>query len=255
MRENILFYDVPLENIKLIGPSGYAIHEGALIVRGGFASAEVTIPEELRSSDAIKPHARSRFARLGLNVMLGHAEAERIRHAHSLPRYIQVTLVNYGSFPLLMRNGDTIALSNLKDTLLTSDTETLTAGDQRFEIIPDMLPGRLCGNEWMRYIDPQEIQFDSHVRAAPFDAWHVKEGMFVVINTQEHVHVPEGHIGVIHATAKSIVHTSSVLVHPRWTGNKVLLEFLALRNFEITRGTKLAIMTIHKSDSARFLFF
>lgn len=258
MGEKILCQDVPLQNIQLIGPSGYWVMGGVLISRGGFASAEVAIPEEFSSCRQIEPHARSRFARLGLNVMLGHAEAQRMRHAHSLPTHIQVTLANYGSFPLLMRNEDTITLANVDEVsttlfasapYITLPTIALTA-NQRFELIPDALPQRMCGDGWIRYIDPHDEMKWSSMRQVPLNTFEAKEGMFVVIDTLPHIRIPEYYIGIIRPIVKNMVHTSSVLVYPESNGNVLLLEFLALRDEKITHGDTLAVMTVHESDAA-----
>ena len=257
MDRKVLFRDVPLQHIALIGPSGYTLTGGTLLSRGGFASAEVAIPEEFSSCRTVEPHARSRFARLGLNVMLGHAEAERMRHADSLPTHIQVTLANYGSFPLLMRNGDTIALTNISDILTarfvperhTPACAVALTGDQQFEIVPQTLAARMWGTQCIRYVDPHSMNWDLYTRSLLFDTLKIREGMFVVIGTRQHIHIPDAHIGIIHSTIQGAVHTSSVLVYPQSNGTTLLLEFLALRDFTLTRGDTLAVMTIHEADA------
>ena len=257
MERKVLFQDVPLQHIALIGPSGYPVTSGVLLSRGGFASAEVAIPEEFSSCQKVEPHARSRFARLGLNVMLGHAEAERMRHADSLPTHIQVTLANYGSFPLLMRSGDTIALANISDVrgtqfippMHTPACTIALTGDQQFEIVPQALATRMCGTECIRYIDPRSMDWDLYTRALLLDTLKMREGMFVVIGTRQHIHVPHACIGIIHSTTRNMVHSSSVFVHPRSSGTTLLLEFLALRDVTLTRDDTLAFMTIHESNA------
>lgn len=262
-----LHADCPLFDLAIMS---YGLFVGdkktILLFPNGIMKARVLIPDELRESLTLQAHARSTFARLGMYVVFDQKKyAQRILESHPIPPKLTVTVINWGEAPMLLREGDSIAISNASiisaeegtppyaapRTITYQSHTELHAGKEYIALNKEKLPRFFFGKEKsLPYVDPRNPHVSEYfeTKIIPQKGLWVSPDGFLVVLTREQLEIPSNHIGMVHHAIDAIPHSSANLVYPDWRGH-LALEFKAIRRIVITEGLHIAWISTHHAQN------
>ena len=248
--EDIFYADCPIRSLTPFIGESYLLEDGSMMVfPGAWIHAEVDAPEELRYERSVSVHSRSTFARLGLDMCIDQSEFQRIVLRKEPLTTIRVTIINEGAWPVVVREGDTVAVASRSRLFrLPVEKINLHAGNTRIEIIEENLPSlEIPGSGTVRYIDPSRVKSSEYTRTVSFDILHVHAGDYVVMSVKEYVALPPNRIGmVVPATDNLIFFNSSVFAYPGWSGY-LAIEFKAHQEMEVAPGLDLASLLLFQN--------
>ena len=245
--EDVFYADCPIRSLTPFIGTSYAIEDGSVMVfPGAWIHAEIDVPQELRHDTSVSVHSRSTFARLGLDMCIDQTEFQRIIFKKEPLTTIRVTIINEGLWPVVVREGDTVAVASRSRLFqLAVERMYLHAGNTRIEIIEENLPSfEIPDFGMIRYIDPSRVKSSEYTRTVSFDTLHVHVGDYVVMSVKESVTLLPNRIGmVVPATDNLIFFNSSVFAYPGWSGY-LAIEFKAHQEIEIMPGMHLAYLLL-----------
>ncbi len=238
-----------------------AIAYGESVVIGpeGWITVSVRVPEEFRDEFLIHVHANSTFARIGIQVVLDHTEINRLLVSDPLPNIIRVTIENWGEYPVLLRKGDTVVITNIGLTKtqspipIASEPESIAennvfhlhTGDKYLTISRWRVPRMHISGRRVRVIDPHMPHLDCITKTRRFKSLDIDPGKFFVIEAHETIRIPKNEIAILHRAHEGIQLTSAVLVYPNWTG-KLALEFRAMQKIALYPGVLIAFLSVYR---------
>ena len=248
--EDIFYADCPIRSLTpFIGESYIREDGGVIVFPNAWIHAEVDVPEEFHYDTSISVHSRSTFARLGLDMCITQGEFQRILLKKGPLTRIHVTIINEGVWPVVIREGDTVAVASMSKLFpLFVERVHLHAGNTRMEIIEEHLSTfEIPRLGIIRYIDPSYVAQGQYACTVSFSTMDLRVGDYEVVSIEEYIAIPENCIGImVPATDYMIFFNSSVLVYPGWSGH-LAVEFKAHQDMELASGMHLADMLLFQN--------
>lgn len=241
------YQDVALKMLRAESDASHPIDDDTvLICPGGTASAVVDIPRYLEEYP-LTAHSRSSWARRGLHVT-------RDPYFHKSPYQMGVTLKNWAYYGIVIREGDTLLLTNspqIKNLPLV-EIIPLHAANQFLWVNIGIFPHAHIYDDntlaWsIPYLDPLLPEmYGTLFKEWQYDALHLKPDTFFVVAAQEQPTIPNDCIGIVESATRNLQHASATLDQPMSRGKRAL-EFLTLRECCIRPGAHIATLKIYRS--------
>jgi len=247
--EDTFYADCAIYSLEPFIGTSYSCDGGMIVCPGAWVHAMINAPEDLRYEASVSVHTRSTFARLGLDMCIDQSEYQRIIFRKNLLTTICVTIINEGNWPVMVREGDTVAvMGRSKLFRLAAERVDLHAGSTRVEIIEENLPiFEIPEVGEIRYIDPSQVKFGQYTKVISFETMDVCAGDYVVMSVKEQVIVAKNRIGMVTLAMEQHAHfNSSVLVYPGWSGY-LAIEFKAHEDMQIVSGALVAWLLLFQN--------
>lgn len=246
------YQDVPLAMVRAVPKASHQRDSRTvLIYPRGETIAEVEIPKDLQGIPLTR-HLRSRWARLGIDT------DPDPRFLGDTQNRIGVILKNRAHYGVMVRQNDiivTLANSSEITNLPLVGEIPLHAGNTFLWVdihkCPriDIYDGQ---NIWWRglsYIDPHTMKIERYVREVRYHRLDLIPDTYVVLPAMEKPVIPDGCIGIVKSAVTGLEHAMATIVYPGSHGTLVL-EFWAIRQFQILPGMHVATLTIYQSPVA-----
>jgi deoxycytidine triphosphate deaminase len=246
--------DAPISRIH---GEGFVKHKGGyLLFPQSFMRAEILlkdIPPELRKSPLMQVCSSSTFARHGVEIGRSMSEFQRSFEKGVVPKIIELGLVNFNRFPVLVREGDPVrVMSDLHAFAGTrgSVNSKLRLGNEVLELNARKMPVVRVGGKHVSYLDPRLKGKDSPFAPRGIGrGLDVKIGDFIVVLSRDEVSVPKDRFGHLSIARDGLHHLSAKFLHSGFRG-KVALEFMVHDNFTLKPGDVVANLHLIRPHGA-----
>lgn len=247
--EDTFYADCAIFSLESFIGESYPCDGGMIICPGAWVYARINTPEDLRYETSVSVHTRSTFARLGLDMCIDQGEYQRIVFRKCPLTTIRVTIINEGNWPVMVREGDTVAvMSRSRLFRLPVERIDLHAGTARIEIIEENLPViEIPEKGWIRYIDPSQVKRGAYTRVVDVGTMVLWAGDYVVMSVKEHIAVPDNRIAIVTLATEHHVHfNSSVIAYPGWSGY-LAMEFKVHQDGKLVSGDLIAWLLLFQN--------